>query len=45
MDEGGIIDCMYCDLKKAFNKVPHRRLINEVKSYGIQGEILGYLVG
>ena len=32
MDEGGVIDCIYCDFKKAFDKVPNRRLINEVES-------------
>ena len=28
MDEGGVIDCIYCNFKNAFDKVPHRRLIN-----------------
>ena len=42
MDEGGVIDCIYCDFKKAFDKVPHRRLINKVESYGIK---VKYLVG
>ena len=33
MDEGGVIDCIYCN----------RRLINKVESYGIKGEILGWI--
>ena len=43
MDEGRVIDCIYCDFKKAFDKVPHRRFINKVKNYGIKGEILGWI--
>ena len=41
IDDGGTIDCFYCDFKKAFDKVPHRGLLKKVESYGIKGEILG----
>ena len=40
IDDGGTIDCIYCDIKKAFDKVHHRRLPKKVESYGIKGEIL-----
>ena len=43
IDDGGTIDCIYCDFKKAFDKVPHRRLLKKVESYGIKGEILGWI--
>ena len=43
IDEGGTIDCIYCDFKKAFDKVPHQRLLKKVESYGIKGEILGWI--
>lgn len=33
MDEGHAIDVAYCDFMKAFDKVPHRRLMEKVKSY------------
>ena len=37
------IDCIYCEFKKAFDKVPHQRLLKKVESYGIKGEILGWI--
>ena len=43
IDEGGSLDCIYCDFKKAFDKVPHQRLLKKVGSYGIKGEILGWI--
>ena len=43
IDEGGSIDCVYCDFKKAFDKVPHERLLRKIEGYGIRGEILGWI--
>ena len=31
---GGQIDAIYSDFEKAFDKVPHRRLISKLYSYG-----------
>ena len=43
-DEGGSIHCIYYNFKKAFDKVPHQRLLKKVESYGIQGDLLGPLL-
>ena len=43
IDEGGSIDCIYCDFKKAFDKVPHQCLLRKIEGYGIRGEILGWI--
>jgi hypothetical protein len=34
LDEGGCIDVAYCDFMKAFDKVPHRRLLHKLQMYG-----------
>ena len=31
LDQGGSLDAIYCDFMKASDKVPHKRLIHEVK--------------
>ena len=43
MDRGGEIDVIYLDFMKAFDTVPYRRLISKLASYGIQGEVLGWI--
>ena len=43
IDEGGTIDCVYFDFKKAFDKVPHQRLIYKAEQYGIKGEIINWI--
>ena len=39
VDEGSAVDVIYMDFSKAFDKVPHGRLLHQVKSHGIQGEV------
>ena len=41
--DGGTIDAIYMDFMKAFDKVPHERLLKKVKAYGIGGPLLGWI--
>ena len=43
LDEGGSIDNINMDFQKAFDKVPHRRLLYKLERYGIGGEVLKWL--
>ena len=43
LDQGGELDAIYCDFMKAFDKVPHRRLVYKIGKYGIKGNILGWI--
>ena len=38
-EEGRAVDIIYLDFQKAFDKVPHRKLLNKVESHGISGHI------
>jgi endonuclease/exonuclease/phosphatase family metal-dependent hydrolase len=40
LDKGNIVDVIFLDFKKAFDKVPHTRLICKLRHYGFSGSIL-----
>ena len=42
-DECRSVDVIYLDFQKAFDKVPHKRLINKLKSHGICGSIQNWI--
>jgi len=41
---GDSVDVIFLDFAKAFDKVPHRRLVSKLKSHGIQGKILDWVL-
>jgi len=41
LDSGGQIDVIYTDFAKAFDKVPHQRLLAKLKSYVFAGVMQG----
>ena len=43
LDDGDAADVLYLDFAKAFDKVPHQRLICKMKSLNIDGEILAWI--
>ena len=43
LDQGGSLDAIYCDFMKAFDKVPHKRLVYKTGKYGIKGNVLGWI--
>lgn len=44
MIEGGKpVDAVYLDFSKAFDSVPHKRLLNKLKSYGVEGQLLRWI--
>ena len=43
LDEGQNIDVLYLDFKKAFDTVPHERLLIKLKAYGICGNFLKWI--
>ena len=43
LQSGGQIDVIYTDFEKAFDKVPHKRLLSKLKSYKINGNIIKWI--
>jgi hypothetical protein len=43
LEEGGQVDAIYTDFEKAFDKVPHRRLISKLKAFGINSNIVNWV--
>jgi Reverse transcriptase (RNA-dependent DNA polymerase)/Endonuclease-reverse transcriptase len=45
LEEGGQIDIIYTDFEKAFDKVPHKRLLSKLRSYGVSNAIISWIKG
>ena len=43
LDEDIPVDVVYMDFKKAFDSVPHVRLVKKLKTYGIEGNLLSWI--
>ena len=43
MDEGYSVDCFYMDFQKAFDTVPHQRLLSKVRTYGFNENMINWI--
>ena len=43
LEEGKIVQLAILDFAKAFDKVPHERLLNKMQYYGIRGSLLSWM--
>jgi len=43
IDSDGQVDTVYLDFAKAFDTVPHKRLLCKLKAYGISGQLLSWI--
>ena len=43
VDSGLPVDTLYLDFSKAFDKVPHRRLLMKLKDHSIHGVVLEWI--
>ena len=39
LDSGGYLDVIYMDFMKALDKVPHKRLLHKLRSYGLSDNL------
>ena len=44
LEHDGQIDVVYTDLEKAFDEIPHKRLISKVFSCGLNNEIIAWII-
>ena len=42
-DENKQIDSVYLDIKKAFDTIPHQRLLLKLKNYGFDGKLFKWV--
>ena len=43
VDEGKAVDIVYLDFKKAFDKVPHWRLLPKVRTCGVAAQVANWI--
>jgi hypothetical protein len=43
VDNGDPMDVIFLDFAKAFDKVPHKRLIEQLRAHGVGGEVLEWV--
>ena len=43
LDNGEDVDLIYLDFQKAFDKVPHLRLLNKLKGFGVSSKIYNFI--
>ena len=43
IDKGLDIDVLYLDFAKAFDKVPHKRLLKKVQAHGVSGKVYSWI--
>ena len=43
LDGGQSVDCIYMDFQKAFDKVPHKRLISKLRSYCLDDRVICWI--
>jgi len=43
LNEGQQVDAILLDFSKAFDKVPHQRLLFKLQHYGVRGQLLEWI--